>query len=82
MLIERIATPLDLAALRRVAPARYPLLAVSSAAALDASARKHARWDMLLVTDGEGFLRDAQGQLRDLSGNALAGGFFDHLEQV
>ena len=82
MLIERIATPLDLAALRRVAPARYPLLAVSSAAALDASARKHARWDMLLVTHGEGFLRDAQGQLRDLSGNALAGGFFDHLEQV
>ena len=82
MLIERLPMPLDLAALRRVAPSRYPLLAVSSAAALDASARKHARWDMLLVTNGEGFLRDADGQLRDLSGNELEGGFFDHLEQV
>ena len=82
MLIECIATPLDLAALRRVAPARYPLLAVSSAAALDASARKHARWDLLLATNGEGFVREADGPLRDLSGKTLAGGFLDHLEQV
>lgn len=82
MLIERIATPLDFAALRRVQPSRYPLLAVSSAAALDASARKHARWDMLLVTNGEGFVRDADGQLRDLSGEKLVGSFFDHLERA
>lgn len=82
MLIQRLTTPLDLAALRRVAPSRYPLLAVSSAAALDASARKHARWDLLLVANGEGFLRDAEGVLRDLSGEVLEGGFFDHLERV
>lgn len=82
MLIEQLPAPLDFAALRRVAPSRYPLLAVSSASALDASARKHARWDMLLVTNGEGFLRDAEGVLRDIAGEQLEGGFFDHLERV
>ena len=82
MLIEQLPAPLDFAALRRVAPSRYPLLAVSSASALDASARKHARWDMLLVTNGEGFLRDAEGVLRDFAGEQLEGGFFDHLECV
>ena len=49
MLIERLDTPLDLAAVRRVAPQRYPLLMASSAHALDASARKHARLDILLA---------------------------------
>ncbi len=82
MLITRLSTPLDFAALRRVAPSRYPLLAVSSASALDASARKHARWDMLLATNGEGFVCDVDGVLRDVAGAPLQGSFFDHLERV
>ncbi len=80
MPIERIAAPVDLAALRRVAPARYPLLMVSSAAALDASARKHARWDMLLAGDGRGFALHADGRVRDLEGRVLEGGFLERLE--
>lgn len=82
MLIEKLPAPVDFAALRRVAPARYPLLAISSASALDASARAHARWDLLLATDGRGFLRDGAGQLRDLDGRELPGGFLDHLERT
>lgn len=82
MLIERLDTPLDLAAVRRVAPRRYPLLMDSSAHALDASARKHARWDILLATNGEGFVLDAGGGLQTLAGEGIEGGFLDHLEET
>ena len=82
MLIEALPAPVDFAALRRIAPARYPLLAVSSAAALDASARAHARWDLLLACDGSGFERAADGTLRDLAGMPLAGSFLEHLDRV
>ena len=80
MHIEPLPEGIDLAALRRVAPDRYPLLMASSAAALDASARKHARWDMLLATDGEGFSGSPGGEVRDLQGNAREAGFLDCLQ--
>ena len=82
MLIERLPASPDLAALRRVAPARYPLLMASSASALDDSARKHARWDMLLATTGEGFQRDGDGRLHDLAGELIEGRFLDHLQRT
>ena len=82
MLIERLDFSPDLADLRRVSASRYPLLLASSASALDASARKHARWDMLLVGNGEGFLRDADGALRGTDGEVLEGGFLDQLQTV
>ncbi|RMH90844.1 aminodeoxychorismate synthase component I [Lysobacter pythonis] len=80
MHIQALDHHIDFAELRRLAPARYPLLMASSAAALDASARKHARWDMLLASTGEGFQCDAEGVPRDLRGGRLAGGFLDHLQ--
>src|SRR5580765_380762 len=78
---RRLSGTIDLLRLHRHDPARYPLLLESSAHALDASARKHAHWDMLLVADGEGVACDRAGALRDLQGKALAGGFLDHLER-
>ena len=82
MLIERLSTAPDLAALRRVAPERYPLLMASSAHALDASARKHARWDILLATTGEGFVLESDGALRTTTGERIESGFLTHLEQA
>lgn len=71
---------IDLAALQATDPQRYPLLLTSSAAALDASARRHARWDMLLVGNGEGFCLGGDQQLRDMAGRPLSGGFLDRLQ--
>ncbi len=78
--IEPLPEGIDLAALRRIAPDRYPLLMASSAAALDASARKHARWDMLLATDGSGLCQSADGLVRELGGGVRVGGFLDGLQ--
>ncbi|MGY0503733.1 aminodeoxychorismate synthase component I [Luteimonas sp. e5] len=77
---EPLLPAVDPAALQRHDPARYPLLMSSSAAALDASARRHARWDMLLAGNGEGFALHADGRVRDLQGRVLEGGFLDRLE--
>lgn len=78
--VIELQTPLDLAALQRVSPVRYPLLMSSAAAALEPSAKRNARWDILLCGNGEGLVRDARGGLRDLQGAPLAGGFLDHLQ--
>ncbi|MBS0225156.1 MAG: aminodeoxychorismate synthase component I [Proteobacteria bacterium] len=78
---RRLPAATDLLRLHRLAPVRYPMLLESSAHALDASARLHAHWDMLLVADGEGFERAHDGVLRDLHGPALTGGFLDYLER-
>ncbi|PJK13745.1 aminodeoxychorismate synthase, component I [Lysobacteraceae bacterium NML120232] len=71
---------LDLAALRRVCPQRYPLLLTSSAAALDASTRQLAAWDMLLVTDGRKLVQAHDGRLGDETGKPLPGGFLAALD--
>lgn len=78
---RRLPAATDLLRLHRHDPARYPMLLESSAHALDASARRHAHWDMLLVTNGEGFVRAHDGVLRDLHGATLEGGFLDRLER-
>ncbi len=78
---RRLPASADLLRLHRHDPARYPMLLESSAHALDASARRHAHWDMLLATDGEGFVRTHDGVLHDLSGEVLEGGFLDRLER-
>lgn len=80
MRILELSGSADLAALQHAWPAHFPLLMTSSAEALDASAQRHARWDMLLCANGEGCVRDVAGHVRDLSGAALPGGFFAQLQ--
>jgi anthranilate synthase component 1 len=69
-----LAADTDLLALHRFAPERYPMLLESAAAGAG------ARWDVLLLTEGEGFVLDRRGQLTSLAGAALAGGFLDRLD--
>ena len=67
---------IDLLALHRANPERYPVLLESAASG------GGARWDMLLCTEGEGFERDAAGQLRDLDGRPIAGTFLAALDRA
>ncbi len=78
---RRLPAATDLLRLHGHDPSRYPMLLESSAHALDASARRHAHWDLLLVADGTGFVRAHDGALRDLRGEVLDGGFLDRLER-
>ncbi len=67
----------DLLALHRCFPERYPLLLESVA---DGTPR--SRWDLLFVADGTGFRSDHAGTVTALDGSALAGGFFDQLDNA
>jgi anthranilate synthase component 1 len=76
MTFQRELSPgLDLLALHRLDPARYPLLLESVA-----GGNALSRWDLLLVADGEGLRLDADGITRRLDGEALAGAFLDCLD--
>ena len=66
---------LDLLALHRVNPARYPLLLESVAGGNSLS-----RWDLLLLSDGSGLRLDVDGRTRRLDGQALDGKFLDLLD--
>lgn len=78
MLVTRHLPPdLDLLALHRVAPARYPVLLESSA-----HGTAQGRWDLLLATDGHALRLDADGCVRDQDGNTQAGGFLDALDRA
>ncbi|MFT3762778.1 MAG: aminodeoxychorismate synthase component I [Pseudoxanthomonas sp.] len=66
---------IDLLALHRLLPSRYPLLLESTA-----SGTAQGRWDMLLMADGEGLRLDADGATRDLDGNAVEGDFLAALD--
>ena len=64
----------DLLDLHRLDPARYPVLLESSATGA------HGRWDMLLAHAGEGFALHADGVVRSLAGETIAGRFLDVLD--
>ncbi len=77
ILIQPLDTPADLLALQQADPARFPLLMESTA-----SGTAQGRWDLLLVA-GEAFLRlDADGIVRDHTGQAHAGAFLDLLDSA
>ncbi|MCW0370894.1 aminodeoxychorismate synthase component I [Xanthomonas sacchari] len=65
----------DLLALHRLAPDRYPVLLESAA-----SGTAQGRWDLLLVADGQGLRLDRDGVTRALDGTAVAGDFLDALD--
>ncbi len=69
-----LAADIDLLALHRLAPERYPVLFESSAGGA------HGRWDMLLAHAGEGFELHADGVVRDRQGGVIHGRFLDVLD--
>lgn len=78
MLVTRPLDPsLDLLALHRAAPARYPVLLESSA-----HGTAQGRWDLLLATDSTFLRLDADGVVRDQDACVHAGGFLDALDRA
>lgn len=72
---QALPAGVDLLALHRIAPLRYPLLLESIA---DGNAQ--ARWDMLLASNGQGLRLDASGVTSLGDGAAVNGGFLDALD--
>ncbi|SBV35197.1 Anthranilate synthase component I [uncultured Stenotrophomonas sp.] len=66
---------IDLLALHRLAPQRYPLLLESTAAG------RQGRWDMLLVADGGQLRLDADGRVRREDGTLVEGDFLAALDR-
>ncbi len=76
MLITRpLAPDTDLLALHRRDPARYPVLLESVA-----HGTGQARWDMLLMSNGERLTLAGDGDVRDAHGTLRAGGFLQALD--
>ena len=76
MTCQRELSPgLDLLALHRLDPHRYPMLLESVA-----GGNALSRWDLLLVADGTGLRLDADGVTRRLDGAPLPGKFLDCLD--
>lgn len=73
-IVRDLPHAVDLLALHRRWPERYPLLLESVA---DGTPR--SRWDLLLVADGQGIVAGPNG-VRTLDGDALDGGFLDALD--
>ena len=74
MQTQPLATAIDLLALHRLEPARYPVLLEST------SGGALGRWDMLLAHADEGFVLHRDGVVRTLAGEAIAGHFLDVLD--
>jgi anthranilate synthase component 1 len=82
LVTRHLDASLDLLALHRQAPARYPVLLESSA-----HGTAQGRWDVLLATDGGRLQCDRDGIVRDERGNTLPGdasngGFLDALDRA
>jgi len=76
MLVTRsLPAGIDLLALHRLAPERYPLLLESSAAGT-----AQGRWDLLLATNGESLTLDRDGTTRTHDGRACDGDFLASLD--
>jgi len=75
LLTRSLPSSLDLLALHRLAPLRYPLLLESSA-----HGTAHGRWDLLLAANGDVLRLDRDGVTRDGAGRELAGDFFAELD--
>jgi anthranilate synthase component 1 len=76
MLLTRSLPPsIDLLALHRLAPLRYPLLLESSA-----HGTAQGRWDLLLATNGETLRLDRDGAIRNQAGHEVTGDFFTALD--
>jgi anthranilate synthase component 1 len=73
--MRELPAGLDLLALHRVDPARYPLLLESVA-----GGNALSRWDLLLAGDGSGLRLDADGVSRRLDGQAQTGRFLELLD--
>jgi len=74
MITRTLPTDLDLLALHRLAPDRYPVLFESSASGA------HGRWDMLLAHAGERLQLQPDGVVLDHHDQAHAGTFLDVLD--
>ncbi|NUS61352.1 MAG: aminodeoxychorismate synthase component I [Lysobacter sp.] len=78
MLVTRaLDASLDLLALHRQAPARWPVLLESSA-----HGTAQGRWDLLLATDGTSLRLDADRVVRDEDDRVHDGGFLDVLDRA
>ncbi|HEU0306924.1 MAG TPA: aminodeoxychorismate synthase component I [Lysobacter sp.] len=78
MLLTRSLPPsIDLLALHRLAPLRYPLLLESSA-----HGTAQGRWDLLLATNGSMLRLDRDGRTRDEAGREVTGDFFSALDRA
>ncbi|MDE2406615.1 MAG: aminodeoxychorismate synthase component I [Xanthomonadaceae bacterium] len=75
MIEQSLSANLDLLALHRLDPERYPVLLESS------SGGTLGARDLLLAHAGEGFALHRDGVVRTLSGEALEGGFLDVLDR-
>ncbi len=74
MITRILAADIDLLALHRLAPDRYPVLFESSASGA------HGRWDMLLAHAGERLQLQPDGVVRDHHDQVHAGTFLDVLD--
>ncbi|HEV8695886.1 MAG TPA: aminodeoxychorismate synthase component I [Lysobacter sp.] len=78
MLLTRALSPsIDLLALHRLAPQRYPQLLESSA-----YGTAQGRWDLLLATSGESLRLDRDGVTRDHNDREITGDFLAALDSA
>jgi anthranilate synthase component 1 len=78
MLVTRqLPADIDLLALHRLAPQRYPLLLESSAAGT-----AQGRWDLLLATNGESLSLDRDDLTRRADGSRIDGDFLSALDHA
>jgi anthranilate synthase component 1 len=78
MLVTRqLPADIDLLALQRLAPQRYPLLLESSAAGT-----AQGRWDLLLATNGESLALDRAGVTRRADGGRIDCDFLSALDRA
>lgn len=75
LITQPLPVETDLLALQRAAPARHPLLLQSVA-----HGTAHARWDLLLATDGTRLELGVNGVARDEAGSVVDMAFLDALD--